>query len=107
VGSFDEGLLPHSEESDWCARARSAGWQIHHLTSVSLEVIGLNDGRRGDGAAADEALAAGQFSPSRYRYFRSQNTRTVVLAADAVDGVKRLVRTARSVIEQGSKRMRG
>jgi len=40
VGGFDERYFLYREETDLCARLRTAGWQVRHLPSASAEHIG-------------------------------------------------------------------
>jgi GT2 family glycosyltransferase len=36
VGGLDERFFLYSEETDWCYRARTAGWEIRHLPQMTV-----------------------------------------------------------------------
>jgi N-acetylglucosaminyl-diphospho-decaprenol L-rhamnosyltransferase len=36
VGGLDERFFLYSEETDWCYRAREAGWEIRHLPQMTI-----------------------------------------------------------------------
>jgi N-acetylglucosaminyl-diphospho-decaprenol L-rhamnosyltransferase len=36
VGALDERFFLYSEETDWCYRARAAGWEIRHLPQMTV-----------------------------------------------------------------------
>jgi len=36
VGGLDERFFLYSEETDWCYRARTAGWEVRHLPQMTI-----------------------------------------------------------------------
>jgi len=36
VGNLDERFFMYSEETDWCYRARAAGWEVRHLPQMTV-----------------------------------------------------------------------
>jgi N-acetylglucosaminyl-diphospho-decaprenol L-rhamnosyltransferase len=36
VGALDERFFLYSEETDWCYRARAAGWEVRHLPQMTI-----------------------------------------------------------------------
>jgi serine acetyltransferase len=79
VGLFDEGFFLYYEETDFCRRARRAGWKcyfvasaaINHLESVSTGM--LDDTRR----------MPRYWFDSRHRYFVKHHGRGYALACDS------------------------
>lgn len=72
IGLLDENYFLYYEETDWCLRAATAGWQIHHHPRVTVRHTG--------GASASESgevvrggAVARHFADSRRRYHRAHH----------------------------------
>jgi GT2 family glycosyltransferase len=91
IGPFDERFFLYYEETDWCRRARSRGWEVHYVPSARAVHLG-----GGSAVASGESDASRQvprhFVTSRRRYFHKHHGR---LAASAVEGIHWLRRQAR------------
>ena len=67
VGGLDEGYVMYFEETDWCKRAKAAGWQVvYHGTAF----ITHHGGKSSEQAAAFKQI---QFHTSKLRYFRKHH----------------------------------
>lgn len=90
IGPLDDGFFLYFEETDWCRRARQAGWQVFLCPDVTVAHL--------DGQAADQvsAFSLRQFQASYRRYLTKHHGRAVVPAyrvAQAVEyGLKALWR---------------
>jgi GT2 family glycosyltransferase len=62
VGLLDERFFLYFEETDWCWRARAAGYQIHHCAEVAITHL------EGQAAGQVSAFSVAQFQKS-YRLF--------------------------------------
>jgi N-acetylglucosaminyl-diphospho-decaprenol L-rhamnosyltransferase len=104
VGGFEEGFLLQFEEIDWCKRAREAQWEIHHLRNVQVVILDAPTdvpSAGDDGASLGELPYDGQFSDSRRAYVRRHHSGAAAFALDAVNGAKKMVRSAKAAIGLG------
>ncbi|MGD9896971.1 MAG: glycosyltransferase family 2 protein [Candidatus Methylacidiphilaceae bacterium] len=69
LGGLDEGFFFFLEETDFCYRARQAGFAVHHLPDVHVWH------GKGRSAATSPAAARIEYWRSRYRYFDLHATR--------------------------------
>jgi len=64
VGGFDEQFFMYSEETDWCYRAKQAGWQVVYLPTA---VVTHHEGKSSEQAVAQRDI---YFHSSKIRYFK-------------------------------------
>jgi GT2 family glycosyltransferase len=64
VGGFDEQFFMYSEETDWCYRAKQAGWQVVYLPTA---VVTHHEGKSSEQAIAQRDI---YFHSSKIRYFK-------------------------------------
>lgn len=64
VGGFDEQFFMYSEETDWCYRAKQAGWQVVYLPTA---VVTHHEGKSSEQAVAQRDI---YFHSSKVRYFK-------------------------------------
>jgi GT2 family glycosyltransferase len=64
VGLLDEGYFLFLEETDWCFRAKKAGWKIYHIPQAEIFHF------QGKSAEAQKAKVRIEYYRSRYHYFR-------------------------------------
>ncbi len=64
IGPLDEGYFMYTEETDWCYRAKAAGWAIVYLPTARVIHFG------GQSAANQPAAKRNQLYASKVRFFR-------------------------------------
>ncbi len=69
VGGFDTKFFLYYEETDWCLRARQAGWQVHQLPTVRVRHDGALSAKR-TGRTIRNGCIATEYVRSRRRYFQ-------------------------------------
>ena len=78
IGGLDERFFLYSEETDWCYRARTAGWDVRHLPQM---VVTHHTGTTyGPELAAQLSYAKLLFARKRYRRTRSGAIRMALAA---------------------------
>jgi GT2 family glycosyltransferase len=71
VGPFDEGFFLYFEETDWCWRAKAAGWRIvHEPRAVVLHLGGQSTKTMTGEPIGARGLAMRRYLDSRERYWR-------------------------------------
>ncbi len=90
VGPLDEGFFLYFEETDWCRRARQAGWRICLCPDVTVQHL------EGKAAGQVNAFSLRQFQASYRRYLAKHHGGAVVpmyRVAQAIEySVKALLR---------------
>jgi len=94
VGFLDEGYFLYFEETDWCRRARCAGWEIHYEPNVTVVHSGGEIAEDADEALVPE-LRRGYFATSRRRYFRKHHGQTTALLIEAIHALSAFAKTAK------------
>lgn len=91
VGPLDDGFFLYFEETDWCRRASSGGWEVHHLPNVDVVHVGGQSA-----AASGEEVRGGRshrhFVDSRKRYFKKHHGALTALAVEGVHQVRSIWR---------------
>lgn len=64
IGPLDEGYFMYTEETDWCYRAKQAGWQVVYLPTAYVVHLG------GQSAANQPTAKRNQLYASKVRFFR-------------------------------------
>lgn len=64
VGGFDEQFFMYSEETDWCYRAKQAGWQVLYLPTAAVT---HHEGKSSEQAVAQRDI---YFHSSKVRYVK-------------------------------------
>ena len=83
IGPMDEGFFLYFEETEYCHRARKAGWDIWHVPASEVtHIAGQSTGITGDHAPPKRRPK--YWFDSRARYFEKCNGRTMAMIADAV-----------------------
>ena len=83
VGLMDEGYFLYFEETDFCRRARAAGWQVWSVpASRVVHLEGQSTGVTGANLAARPRPR--YWFDSRARYFRKHHGATYALLADLI-----------------------
>ena len=67
IGGLDEGFTMYSEETDYCRRAKAAGWLVIYHGGVQITHHG---GKSSEQAAAQKQI---HFQTSKLRYFRKHH----------------------------------
>lgn len=74
VGPFDEGFFLYSEETDWCWRAKKAGFRIVHEPRATIVHLGGQSTKKGSARGDEPILAHGlllkTYLDSRERWWR-------------------------------------
>ena len=73
VGPFDEGFFLYFEETEWCWRAKRAGWRIVHEPRAAVVHLGAQSTRKGIGASpvvSANGMLLRAALDSRERYWR-------------------------------------
>ncbi len=67
IGGLDERIVMYSEETDWCRRAKNAGWRVVYVGSARIVHYG--------GKSTEQANARSQiyFQRSKLYYFRKHH----------------------------------
>jgi GT2 family glycosyltransferase len=87
VGTFDEGFFLYFEETDWCRRARAAGWRIVHRPRASV----VHEGGRSAARSGDRLVGGNvehHFRASRRRYFSKHHGRLASAVVEAANAVR-------------------
>ncbi|NWK95847.1 glycosyl transferase family 2 [Sphingobium lactosutens] len=81
IGPIDEGYFLYFEETDFCLRARRAGWQCWYVPSARiLHIAGQSTGLTGKNAVVPRMPA--YWFESRRRYFVRNHGRGYAICAD-------------------------
>ena len=97
TGIGGDAFFLYYEETDWCKRAREAGWQVRHLPSVSIIHIG-GSSVAVSGEETLSGLSLDFYINSRRIYFRKHYGIHAVLAIEAIHTSRKLVRAAKSAL---------
>lgn len=93
LGGLDEGYFFFLEETDWCWRARRAGFRVVHLPDVEVtHVSGASSKRR------DPVATRIEYHRSLYRFVRLRRGRAEWLAFVAVRQLRSVVALALSLL---------
>ncbi len=79
VGSLCENYFFFLEETDWCWRARKAGWRVVHLPHVGVDHISGASSKR-----KNRALTRIEYHRSIYRFFRTYRGLTSAMVVFAL-----------------------
>ena len=82
IGLLDERFFLYSEETDWCFRARSAGWSIRHVPS--LQVVHHQGGYARAPLATQLTYSKILFAEKHYSPVRALGIRGALLAGHVV-----------------------
>lgn len=83
IGPMDEKFFLYFEETEYCHRARTAGWDIWHVPESRVtHIAGQSTGITGDHAPPKRRPR--YWFDSRSRYFETCNGRTMAIVADIV-----------------------
>jgi len=74
VGAFDERFFAYQEDSDYCLRARKAGWKVMYVPIASIVHYGGEGGSK-----AQPANSILEWHRSYYRYYRKHFAREYCL----------------------------
>lgn len=96
LGGMDEEYFLYFEETDFCLKAKRAGWEIWHVpASRVVHIAGQSTGV----TSADAAMRAmpDYWFESRERYFRKNHGRAYAILADAIAVSTTLVGNAKEL----------
>lgn len=101
VGGFDPRFFLYWEETDWCLRARRAGWEIRLDPRIRVDHRGGKSAAR-SGRCLERGNVSAYFRASRRAYFEKHFGRVAARFVEGLHTARRLWETAELRLQGGS-----